>query len=173
MDGDLHLYNDSNTRYHYGFCWGGRTVVLENICFRRSQAMYWSDWENPCKLGCGFSESFQFTSGIKATLRSVEGYFPGVDFEAFDKSAKEWWRDIQKRLRWFASRNRSLPVEAKLGSEVAYFILSEVIRKIKGLPAEGLLLKSVSKFKFQRSRCSTRTYFGQKHRILALEISLH
>lgn len=137
MDLDFKTYNDS--RYHE-YIYGSAEVVglmcLKVFC-EGDQRLYESLKSPACKLGSAF-QKVNFLRDIKSDYEERgRVYFPGVDFNKFDKSAKELIEDdIQKDFDEALDGIRRLPSGAKLGVKVAYLYYQKLFDKIKGLGPE-------------------------------------
>lgn len=137
MDLDFKTYNDS--RYHE-YIYGSAEVVglmcLKVFC-EGDQKLYESLKSPACKLGSAF-QKVNFLRDIKSDYEERgRVYFPGVDFNKFDKSAKELIEDdIQKDFDEALDGIRRLPSGAKLGVKVAYLYYQKLFDKIRGLAPE-------------------------------------
>ncbi|EMS34273.1 Phytoene synthase [Mariniradius saccharolyticus AK6] len=134
MDLDFKTYNDS--RYHE-YIYGSAEVVglmcLKVFC-EGDQKLYESLKSPACKLGSAF-QKVNFLRDIKSDYEERgRVYFPGVDFNSFDKSVKQLIEeDIQKDFDEALDGIRRLPSGAKMGVKVAYLYYQKLFDKIKGL----------------------------------------
>lgn len=137
MDLDFKTYNDS--RYHE-YIYGSAEVVglmcLKVFC-EGDQKRYESLKIPACKLGSAF-QKVNFLRDIKSDYEERgRVYFPGVDFNNFDKSAKQLIEeDIQQDFDDALDGIRRLPSGAKLGVKVAYLYYRKLFDKIRGLAPE-------------------------------------
>jgi 15-cis-phytoene synthase len=137
MDLDFKTYNDS--RYHE-YIYGSAEVVglmcLKVFC-EGDQKLYESLKSPACKLGSAF-QKVNFLRDIKSDYEERgRVYFPGVDFNSFDKSVKQLIEeDIQKDFDEALDGIRRLPAGAKMGVKVAYLYYQKLFDKIKGLDPE-------------------------------------
>lgn len=137
MDLDFKTYNDS--RYHE-YIYGSAEVVglmcLKVFC-EGDQQRYESLKSPACKLGSAF-QKVNFLRDIKSDYEERgRVYFPGVDFNNFDKSAKQLIEeDIQRDFDDALDGIRRLPSGAKLGVKVAYLYYRKLFDKIRGLAPE-------------------------------------
>ena len=137
MDLDFKTYNDS--KYHE-YIYGSAEVVglmcLKVFC-EGDQKLYESLKSPACKLGSAF-QKVNFLRDIKSDYEERgRVYFPGVDFNKFDKSAKELIEDdIQRDFDEALDGIRRLPSGAKLGVKVAYLYYQKLFDKIRGLAPE-------------------------------------
>lgn len=137
MDLDFKTYNDS--RYHE-YIYGSAEVVglmcLKVFC-EGDQKQYESLKSPACKLGSAF-QKVNFLRDIKSDYEERgRVYFPGVDFNSFDKSVKQLIEeDIQKDFDEALDGIRRLPSGAKMGVKVAYLYYQKLFDKIKGLEPE-------------------------------------
>lgn len=137
MDLDFKTYNDS--RYHE-YIYGSAEVVglmcLKVFC-EGDQKRYESLKSPACKLGSAF-QKVNFLRDIKSDYEERgRVYFPGVDFNNFDKSAKQLIEeDIQRDFDDALDGIRRLPSGAKLGVKVAYLYYRKLFDKIRGLAPE-------------------------------------
>lgn len=137
MDLDFKTYNDS--RYHE-YIYGSAEVVglmcLKVFC-EGDQKRYESLKSPACKLGSAF-QKVNFLRDIKSDYEERgRVYFPGVDFNSFDKSVKQLIEeDIQKDFDEALDGIRRLPSGAKMGVKVAYLYYQKLFDKIKGLDPE-------------------------------------
>lgn len=167
MDLDFQTYNDS--RYHE-YIYGSAEVVglmcLKVFC-EGNQVMYERLREPACKLGAAF-QKVNFLRDIKSDFEERgRVYFPGVDFNQFDRSAKSLIEeDIQKDFNDSLIGIEQLPTGAKLGVRVAYLYYQKLFDKIKGLPAEIITKKRVRIPNSQKLSLLVGTYFETKLGIL-------
>lgn len=163
MDLDFKTYNDS--RYHE-YIYGSAEVVglmcLRVFC-EGDQKMYESLRKPACKLGSAF-QKVNFLRDIKSDFEERgRVYFPGVDFNAFDKSAKELIEeDIQIDFDEALDGIRRLPESAKLGVKVAYMYYQKLFDKIKRLPPEIITHQRVRIPNSRKISLLLGTYFGIK-----------
>jgi phytoene/squalene synthetase len=163
MDLDYQLYNDSKYQeYIYGSAEVVGLMCLK-IFVEGDQAMYDRLREPACKLGAAF-QKVNFLRDIKSDFEERgRVYFPGVDFEAFDKSAKELIEeDIQKDFDDSLVGIEALPAGAKLGVKVAYLYYQKLFDKIKGLPAETITQERIRIPNSKKITLLLGTYFGSK-----------
>lgn len=163
MDLDYQLYNDS--KYHE-YIYGSAEVVglmCLKIFVEGDQAMYDRLRDPACKLGAAF-QKVNFLRDIKSDFEERgRVYFPGVDFEAFDKSAKILIEeDIQKDFNDSLIGIEALPDGAKLGVKVAYLYYQKLFDKIKGLPAETITQERIRIPNSKKITLLLGMYFGSK-----------
>ncbi|WP_111668771.1 phytoene/squalene synthase family protein [Algoriphagus litoralis] len=163
MDLDFKTYNDS--KYHE-YIYGSAEVVglmcLKVFC-DGDQEMYLKLREPACKLGAAF-QKVNFLRDIKSDFEERgRVYFPGVDFNHFDKSVKNLIeQDIQKDFDDSLIGIEQLPKCAKLGVKVAYLYYQKLFDKIKGLPAETITQKRIRIPNSQKISLLLGTYFESK-----------
>lgn len=123
--------------------------------------------EPACKLGAAF-QKVNFLRDIKSDFEERgRVYFPGVDFNQFDKSAKSLIEeDIQKDFDDSLVGIEQLPSGAKLGVRVAYLYYQKLFDKIKGLPAEVITQQRIRIPNSQKLSLLVGTYFETKLGIL-------
>jgi 15-cis-phytoene synthase len=163
MDLDYQLYNDSKYQeYIYGSAEVVGLMCLK-IFVEGDQAMYDRLRDPACKLGAAF-QKVNFLRDIKSDFEERgRVYFPGVDFEAFDKSAKILIEeDIQKDFDDSLVGIEALPDGAKLGVKVAYLYYQKLFDKIKGLPAETITQERIRIPNSKKITLLLGTYFGSK-----------
>jgi phytoene synthase len=163
MDLDYQLYNDSKYQeYIYGSAEVVGLMCLK-IFVEGDRDMYDRLREPACKLGAAF-QKVNFLRDIKSDFEERgRVYFPGVDFEAFDKSAKELIEeDIQKDFDDSLVGIEALPEGAKLGVKVAYLYYQKLFDKIKGLPAETITQERIRIPNSKKITLLLGTYFGSK-----------
>lgn len=163
MDLDFKTYNDS--RYHE-YIYGSAEVVglmCLKVFVEGDQAMYDRLKDPACKLGSAF-QKVNFLRDIKSDFEERgRVYFPGVDFNSFDKSAKELIEeDIQKDFDDALEGIRRLPEGAKLGVKVAYLYYQKLFDKIKALPAEVITHERVRIPNARKFSLLLGTYLGTK-----------
>ncbi len=163
MDLDFKTYNDS--KYHE-YIYGSAEVVglmcLKVFC-EGDQVMYQKLREPACKLGAAF-QKVNFLRDIKSDFEERgRVYFPGVDFNHFDKTVKTLIEeDIQKDFDDSLIGIEQLPKSAKLGVKVAYLYYQKLFDKIKGLPAETITQKRIRIPNSQKISLLVGTYFESK-----------
>ena len=163
MDLDFKIYNDS--KYHE-YIYGSAEVVglmcLKVFC-EGDHSMYERLREPACKLGAAF-QKVNFLRDIRSDYEERgRVYFPGIDFTAFDKSAKNLIEeDIQKDFNDALIGIEQLPSGAKLGVRVAYLYYQKLFDKIKGLPAEVITQQRVRIPNSQKLSLLVGTYFETK-----------
>lgn len=163
MDLDFKTYNDS--KYHE-YIYGSAEVVglmcLKVFC-EGDQAMYQKLREPACKLGAAF-QKVNFLRDIKSDYEERgRVYFPGVDFNHFDKTVKTLIEeDIQKDFDDSLIGIEQLPKSAKLGVKVAYLYYQKLFDKIKSLPAETITQKRIRIPNSQKISLLIGTYFESK-----------
>lgn len=163
MDLDFKTYNDS--KYHE-YIYGSAEVVglmcLKVFCEGDSE-MYQKLREPACKLGAAF-QKVNFLRDIKSDFEERgRVYFPGVDFNQFDKTVKSLIEaDIQKDFDDSLVGIEQLPKSAKLGVKVAYLYYQKLFDKIKGLPAETITQKRIRIPNSQKISLLLGTYFESK-----------
>ncbi|MFN3997506.1 phytoene/squalene synthase family protein [Algoriphagus sp.] len=163
MDLDFKTYNDS--KYHE-YIYGSAEVV-GLMCLRvfcdGDEAMYQKLKVPACKLGAAF-QKVNFLRDIKSDYEERgRVYFPGVDFNQFDKTVKTLIEeDIQKDFNDSLIGIEQLPKCAKLGVKVAYLYYQKLFDKIKGLPAETITQKRIRIPNSQKISLLVGTYFESK-----------
>lgn len=163
MDLDFKTYNDSKyNEYIYG-----SAEVVGLMCLKvfveGDESEYVRLREPACKLGAAF-QKVNFLRDIKSDYEERgRVYFPGVDFMAFDKSAKVLIEeDIQKDFDEALIGINQLPKGAKLGVKVAYLYYQKLFDKIKGLPAETITHERIRIPNAKKLSLLIGTYFGMK-----------
>ncbi|EIM75560.1 squalene/phytoene synthase [Nitritalea halalkaliphila LW7] len=163
MDLDFKTYNDN--RYHE-YIYGSAEVV-GLMCLRvfcsGNDAQYQALRAPACKLGAAF-QKVNFLRDIKSDYEERgRVYFPGVDFNAFDKSAKRLIEeDIQKDFDDALIGIQQLPETAKLGVKVAYLYYQKLFDKIRGLPAETITRERIRIPNSRKFSLLLGTYVGTK-----------
>jgi phytoene/squalene synthetase len=163
MDLDFKTYNDS--RYHE-YIYGSAEVVglmcLKVFC-EGDNSMYESLKSPACKLGAAF-QKVNFLRDIKSDFEERgRVYFPGVDFNSFDKSTKHLIEeDIQKDFDEALDGIRRLPIGAKMGVKVAYLYYQKLFDKIKSLPPETITQERIRIPNSRKLSLLLSTYFGTK-----------
>lgn len=163
MDLDFKSYNDS--KYHE-YIYGSAEVVglmcLKVFC-EGDDASYQRLKDPACKLGAAF-QKVNFLRDIKSDFEERgRVYFPGVDFNQFDKTVKTMIEeDIQKDFDDSLIGIEQLPKSAKLGVKVAYLYYQKLFDKIKGLPAETITQKRIRIPNSQKISLLIGTYFESK-----------
>lgn len=163
MDLDFKTYNDS--KYHE-YIYGSAEVVglmcLKVFC-EGDQTMYQQLRKPACKLGAAF-QKVNFLRDIKSDFEERgRVYFPGVDFNHFDKTVKSLIEeDIQRDFDDSLIGIEQLPKSAKLGVKVAYLYYQKLFDKIKGLPAETITQKRIRIPNSQKISLLIGTYFESK-----------
>jgi len=163
MDLDFKSYNDS--KYHE-YIYGSAEVV-GLMCLRvfcdGDEAMYQKLRDPACKLGAAF-QKVNFLRDIKSDYEERgRVYFPGVDFNQFDKTVKaQIEEDIQKDFNDSLIGIEQLPKCAKLGVKVAYLYYQKLFDKIKGLPAETITQERIRIPNSQKISLLVGTYFESK-----------
>jgi phytoene/squalene synthetase len=163
MDLDFKTYNDS--RYHE-YIYGSAEVVglmcLKVFC-EGDNIMYESLKSPACKLGAAF-QKVNFLRDIKSDFEERgRVYFPGVDFNSFDKSTKQLIEeDIQKDFDEALDGIRRLPKGAKMGVKVAYLYYQKLFDKIKSLPPETITQERIRIPNSRKLSLLLSTYFGTK-----------
>lgn len=163
MDLDFKTYNDS--RYHE-YIYGSAEVVglmCLKVFVEGDQQMYDSLKEPACKLGAAF-QKVNFLRDIKSDFEERgRVYFPGVDFNAFDKSVKQLIEeDIQKDFDEALDGIKRLPKGAKLGVKVAYLYYQKLFDKIKDLSPETITHQRIRIPNAKKISLLLGTYFGMK-----------
>jgi 15-cis-phytoene synthase len=163
MDLDFKTYNDS--RYHE-YIYGSAEVVglmcLKVFC-EGDQKEYESLRSPACKLGAAF-QKVNFLRDIKSDFEERgRVYFPGVDFNSFDKTTKQLIEeDIQKDFDEALDGIRRLPRGAKMGVKVAYLYYQKLFDKIKSLPPETITHERIRIPNSRKLSLLLGTYFETK-----------
>lgn len=163
MDLDFKTYNDS--KYHE-YIYGSAEVVglmCLKVFVEGDKEMYEGLKSPACKLGAAF-QKVNFLRDIKSDYEERgRVYFPGVDFNAFDKSAKELIEeDIQKDFDDALVGIQNLPSGAKMGVKVAYLYYQKLFDKIKALPPETITKQRIRIPNAKKLSLLIGTYFGMK-----------
>lgn len=163
MDLDFKTYNDS--KYHE-YIYGSAEVVglmCLKVFVEGDRDLYGSLKSPACKLGAAF-QKVNFLRDIKSDFEERgRVYFPGVDFNAFDKTAKQLIEeDIQKDFDDALDGIKRLPKGAKMGVKVAYLYYQKLFDKIKGLPAETITQERIRIPNARKLSLLLGTYFGMK-----------
>lgn len=163
MDLDFKTYNDS--RYHE-YIYGSAEVVglmcLKVFC-EGNQDLYESLRQPACKLGAAF-QKVNFLRDIKSDFEERgRVYFPGVDYNKFNKSAKTLIEeDIQKDFDEALDGIKRLPKGAMLGVKVAYLYYLNLFKKIKALEPEVITHQRIRIPNARKISLLLGTYFGYK-----------
>jgi 15-cis-phytoene synthase len=163
MDLDFKTYNDS--RYHE-YIYGSAEVVglmcLKVFC-EGDNVKYESLKSSACKLGAAF-QKVNFLRDIKSDFEERgRVYFPGVDFNSFDKTTKQLIEeDIQKDFDEALDGIRRLPIGAKMGVKVAYLYYQKLFDKIKSLPPETITHERIRIPNSRKLSLLLGTYFETK-----------
>lgn len=163
MDLDFKTYNDSRYQeYIYGSAEVVGLMCLKVFCGEDS-AQYERLKEPACKLGAAF-QKVNFLRDLKSDYEERgRVYFPGVDFQLFDRKVKEEIeKDIQQDFDEALIGIEALPEGAKLGVKVAYLYYQKLFDKIKGLPAETITQRRIRIPNSQKLSLLVGTYFGTK-----------
>ncbi|NVK51188.1 MAG: phytoene/squalene synthase family protein [Cyclobacteriaceae bacterium] len=163
MDLDFKTYNDSRYQeYIYGSAEVVGLMCLKVFCGDDS-AQYERLKEPACKLGAAF-QKVNFLRDLKSDYEERgRVYFPGVDFQLFDRKVKEEIeKDIQQDFDEALIGIEALPEGAKLGVKVAYLYYQKLFDKIKGLPAETITQRRIRIPNSQKLSLLVGTYFGTK-----------
>jgi phytoene/squalene synthetase len=163
MDLDFKTYNDS--KYHE-YIYGSAEVVglmCLKVFVEGDHEKYLSLKDPACKLGSAF-QKVNFLRDIKSDFEERgRVYFPGVDFNSFDKSVKELIEeDIQKDFDEALDGINRLPISAKLGVKVAYLYYQKLFDKIKELPPETITQERIRIPNSKKFSLLVGTYFGMK-----------
>jgi phytoene/squalene synthetase len=163
MDLDYQLYNDSKYQeYIYG-----SAEVVGLMCLKvfveGDQKMYDRLKSPACKLGAAF-QKVNFLRDIKSDYEERgRVYFPGVDYNKFDKSAKGLIEeDIQNDFNDSLVGIAALPSGAKLGVKVAYLYYQKLFDKIKSLSPETITQQRIRIPNSKKITLLLGTYFGNK-----------
>lgn len=135
MDLDDRTYDDSQyNEYIYGSAEVVGLMCLKVFC-QGDEAMYEKLVPSARKLGAAF-QKVNFIRDIKSDFEDRgRVYFPGVDFNDFNKSAKEQIEaDIQNDFNEALVGIQQLPAGAKMGVYLAYQYYVKLFRKIKNCP---------------------------------------
>lgn len=163
MDLDFKTYNDS--RYHE-YIYGSAEVVglmcLKVFC-EGNQDLYESLRQPACKLGAAF-QKVNFLRDIKSDFEERgRVYFPGVDYNKFNKSVKTLIEeDIQKDFDEALDGIKRLPKGAMLGVKVAYLYYLNLFKKIKALEPEVITHQRIRIPNARKISLLLGTYFGYK-----------
>ena len=163
MDLDFKTYNDSRyNEYIYGSAEVVGLMCLKVFC-GEDTAQYERLKEPACKLGAAF-QKVNFLRDLKSDYEERgRVYFPGVDFQLFNRSVKEEIeKDIQKDFDDALIGIEALPEGAKLGVKVAYLYYQKLFDKIKGLPAETITQRRIRIPNTKKLSLLVGTYFGTK-----------
>jgi phytoene synthase len=163
MDLDFKTYNDS--RYHE-YIYGSAEVVglmcLKVFC-EGDNALYEKLKDPACKLGAAF-QKVNFLRDIKSDYEERgRVYFPGVDYNEFNLSAKTLIeKDIQNDFDDALEGIKGLPDGAKLGVKVAYLYYLKLFKKIKSLAPEVITHERIRIPNARKISLLLGTYFGNK-----------
>jgi phytoene/squalene synthetase len=137
-------------------------MCLKVFC-EGDNSMYESLKSPACKLGAAF-QKVNFLRDIKSDFEERgRVYFPGVDFNSFDKSTKHLIEeDIQKDFDEALDGIRRLPIGAKMGVKVAYLYYQKLFDKIKSLPPETITQERIRIPNSRKLSLLLSTYFGTK-----------
>jgi phytoene/squalene synthetase len=163
MDLDFKSYDDSKyNEYIYGSAEVVGLMCLKVFCDGNDE-MYQRLREPACKLGAAF-QKVNFLRDIKSDYEERgRVYFPGVDFNQFDKSAKSIIEEyIQKDFDDSQIGIEGLPTSAKLGVRVAYLYYQKLFDKIKALPPETITHQRIRIPNSQKLSLLVGTYFESK-----------
>ncbi|EOZ95971.1 Phytoene synthase [Indibacter alkaliphilus LW1] len=163
MDLDFKTYDDS--KYHE-YIYGSAEVVglmcLKVFC-EGDNHLYEKLKSPACKLGAAF-QKVNFLRDIKSDFEERgRVYFPGVDYNNFNKSVKTLIEeDIQKDFNDALIGIQQLPKGAKLGVKVAYLYYLKLFTKIKGLEPEIITHQRIRIPNSRKLSLLLGTYFGMK-----------
>ncbi|MBN3581628.1 phytoene/squalene synthase family protein [Algoriphagus aestuarii] len=163
MDLDFKTYDDSKYQeYIYGSAEVVGLMCLKVFC-EGNQEEYDRLRESACKLGAAF-QKVNFLRDIKSDYEERgRVYFPGVDFNHFDKVIKKQIEaDIQQDFDDSLPGIEQLPIGAKLGVKVAYLYYQKLFDKIKGLPAETITQRRIRIPNSKKLSLLIGTYFVNK-----------
>ncbi|MBB6326417.1 phytoene/squalene synthetase [Algoriphagus iocasae] len=163
MDLDFKTYDDSKYQeYIYGSAEVVGLMCLKVFC-EGNQEEYDRLKDSACKLGAAF-QKVNFLRDIKSDYEERgRVYFPGVDFNHFDKVIKKQIEaDIQQDFNDSLSGIEQLPIGAKLGVKVAYLYYQKLFDKIKGLPAETITQRRIRIPNSKKLSLLIGTYFVNK-----------
>lgn len=167
MDLDFKKYDDSKYKeYIYGSAEVVGLMCLKVFC-DGNEAQFEKLKTPACKLGSAF-QKVNFLRDIKSDYEERgRVYFPGVDYNHFDKSVKtQIEEDIQQDFNDSLIGIEQLPSSAKLGVKVAYLYYQKLFDKIKNLPAETITQERVRIPNSQKLSLLVGTYFENKLGIL-------
>ncbi len=146
MEMDLHDHNynqDLYKEYIYG-----SAEVVGLMCLRvfveGDEESYQSLRESACSLGAAF-QKVNFLRDMKSDFHDRgRVYFPGVDFNAFDISAKRIIEeDIQRDFDHALGGIMRLPAGARNGVYLAYKYYLRLFKKISKLPPSRILQERI------------------------------
>ncbi len=163
MDLDFKTYDDSCYKeYIYGSAEVVGLMCLKVFC-EGDQKEYDRLKGYACKLGAAF-QKVNFLRDIKSDYEERgRVYFPGVDFNQFDKSAKALIEeDIQNDFEEAFIGIQQLPKGAKLGVKVAYLYYQNLFVKIKGLSPEVITHERIRIPNAKKISLLLSTYIGSK-----------
>lgn len=163
MDLDYTTYDDTKYQeYIYGSAEVVGLMCLKVFC-EGNQAMYDKLKSSACKLGSAF-QKVNFLRDIKSDYEERgRVYFPGVDFNHFDKIIKKQIEeDIQDDFDEALIGIQQLPQGAKFGVNMAYLYYQKLFNKIKGLPPETITQKRIRIPNSKKFSLLVSTYFGNK-----------
>ncbi|EAZ81724.1 phytoene/squalene synthase family protein [Algoriphagus machipongonensis] len=163
MDLDYTTYDDSKYQeYIYGSAEVVGLMCLKVFC-EGDQAIYDKLKSSACKLGSAF-QKVNFLRDIKSDYEERgRVYFPGVDFNHFDKIIKKQIEeDIQDDFDEALIGIQQLPQGAKFGVNMAYLYYQKLFNKIKGLPPETITQKRIRIPNSKKFSLLVSTYFGNK-----------
>lgn len=144
MDLSETAYNqDGYEEYIYGSAEVVGLMCLKVFC-NGNQAQYMELLPSAKKLGAAF-QKVNFIRDIKSDYEERgRVYFPGVDFNNFNLTAKEAIEaDIQSDFDEALEGIKKLPKEARLGVYLAYRYYLKLFRKIKKCPPSRIKEKRI------------------------------
>ncbi|MCC5937353.1 MAG: phytoene/squalene synthase family protein [Lunatimonas sp.] len=165
MEMDLDFTKYSDEKYHE-YIYGSAEVVglmcLKVFC-EGDGTTYEKLKGYACSLGAAF-QKVNFLRDIKSDFEERgRVYFPGVDFNSFDQSAKKVIEaDIQKDFDDALIGIRQLPEGAKLGVKIAYLYYLKLFHKIKSTSPEVITRQRIRIPNARKASLLLATYFGSK-----------
>jgi phytoene/squalene synthetase len=140
---EMDLSNNTYDTHRYQEYIYGSAEVVGLMCLRvfceGDDARYESLKAPACRLGAAF-QKINFLRDIRSDYdERGRVYFPGVDFRAFDNTAKQLIEaDINEDFEAALEGIRRLPEGSRLGVYLAFKYYKQLFAKIKGAPAQRI-----------------------------------
>ena len=163
MDLDFATYNDSKYKeYIYGSAEVVGLMCLRVFC-EGDQEKYQQLKHAACKLGSAF-QKVNFLRDLKSDYEDRgRVYFPGVDFNRFDRHVKaEIESDIKQDFDEALIGINQLPKGAMLGVKIAYLYYLKLFYKIRSLSPETITKRRIRIPNSRKFALLISTYFGYK-----------
>lgn len=144
MDLDVSRYHDDLYKeYIYG-----SAEVVGLMCLKVFVKGDTAEYERLKPMACALGSAFQKINFLRDIKSDYEErgrvYFPGVDYNKFDQSAKQDIEaDIKADFDYAYEGIKQLPTSARLGVYLAYVYYTKLFQKIKNSPAQQVAEKRI------------------------------